>query len=39
MFAIGMLISFARKEPATARALAARKATRTRRLPKVAWSR
>jgi cell division protein FtsW len=39
MFAIGMLISFARREPATARALAARRATRGRWLPRVAWSR
>jgi cell division protein FtsW len=39
MFAIGMLISFARHEPATARALAARKAARGSRVPKVAWSR
>jgi cell division protein FtsW len=39
MFAIGMLISFARREPATARALAARRAARGRRLPRVAWSR
>jgi cell division protein FtsW len=39
MFAIGMLISFARREPATAKALAARKAARGSRVPKVAWSR
>jgi cell division protein FtsW len=39
MFAIGMLISFARREPATAKALAARKAARGRRLPKLAWVR
>jgi cell division protein FtsW len=39
MFAIGMLISFARREPATAKALAARRRTRGSRLPKVAWSR
>jgi cell division protein FtsW len=39
MFAIGMLISFARREPATARALAARRAARGRWLPRVAWSR
>jgi cell division protein FtsW len=39
MFAIGMLISFARREPATARALAARKAARGRWIPRVAWSR
>jgi cell division protein FtsW len=39
MFAIGMLVSFARREPATARALAARRAARGRRLPRVAWSR
>jgi cell division protein FtsW len=39
MFGIGMLISFARREPATARALAARKAARGGWLPKVAWSR
>lgn len=39
MFAIGMLISFARREPATAKALAARKAARGRRLPKLAWNR
>lgn len=39
MFAIGMLISFARREPATAKALAARRRTRGPRLPKVAWSR
>jgi cell division protein FtsW len=39
MFAIGMLVSFARREPATAKALAARKAARGRRLPKLAWVR
>jgi cell division protein FtsW len=43
MFAIGMLISFARHEPATAKALAARKAARKaargRWIPRVAWSR
>ena len=39
MFAIGMLISFARREPATAKALAARKAARGSWVPKVAWSR
>jgi cell division protein FtsW len=39
MFAIGMLISFARREPATAKALAARRAARGSWLPKVAWSR
>jgi cell division protein FtsW len=39
MFAIGMLISFARREPATAKALAARKAARGRWLPRLAWSR
>jgi cell division protein FtsW len=39
MFAIGMLISFARREPSTARALAARKAARGNRLPRLAWSR
>ncbi len=39
MFAIGMLISFARREPATARALAAKKAARGKRLPRLAWSR
>jgi cell division protein FtsW len=39
MFGIGMLISFARREPATAKALAARKAARGTWLPKVAWSR
>jgi cell division protein FtsW len=39
MFAIGMLISFARREPATARALAARKAARGRWMPRLAWSR
>jgi cell division protein FtsW len=36
MFAIGMLISFARREPGTSKALAARKASRTRRFPKLA---
>jgi cell division protein FtsW len=39
MFGIGMLISFARREPATARALAARKAARGPWVAKVAWSR
>jgi cell division protein FtsW len=39
MFAIGMLISFARREPGTAKALAARKASRGRRFPKLAISR
>lgn len=39
MFAIGMLISFARREPGTAKALAARKAARGRRFPKLAISR
>jgi cell division protein FtsW len=39
MFAIGMLISFARHEPATAKALAARKAARGRWLPQVSLSR
>jgi cell division protein FtsW len=39
MFGIGMLISFARREPATARALAARKAARGRWLPRLAWTR
>jgi cell division protein FtsW len=39
MFAIGMLISFARREPATAKALAARRAARGRWLPKLAVSR
>jgi cell division protein FtsW len=39
MFAIGMLISFARQEPTTAKALAARRAARGRRLPRLAWSR
>ncbi|MBV9872418.1 MAG: FtsW/RodA/SpoVE family cell cycle protein, partial [Frankiaceae bacterium] len=39
MFAVGMLISFARREPSTAKALAARKATRGKWLPKVAISR
>jgi cell division protein FtsW len=39
MFAIGMLISFARREPSTAKALAARKASRGRWLPRVAISR
>jgi len=39
MFGIGMLISFARREPATARALALRKASRGSWVPKVAWSR
>jgi cell division protein FtsW len=39
MFAIGMLISFARREPVTARALAARKAARGRRFPKLGFSR
>jgi cell division protein FtsW len=38
LFAIGMLISFARREPATARALAARKAARGRWIPKVTLS-
>jgi cell division protein FtsW len=38
MFAIGMLISFARQEPTTAKALAARRAARGRRLPRFAWS-
>ncbi|HTR69761.1 MAG TPA: putative lipid II flippase FtsW [Mycobacteriales bacterium] len=43
MFAIGMLISFARREPATAKALAARKAARkaarARWLPRLAFDR
>jgi cell division protein FtsW len=39
MFAIGMLISFARREPETAKALAARRATRGNWLPRLAWSR
>jgi cell division protein FtsW len=39
MFAVGMLISFARREPSTAKALAARKASRGKWLPKVAISR
>ncbi|HEX3706114.1 MAG TPA: putative lipid II flippase FtsW [Mycobacteriales bacterium] len=39
MFAIGMLISFSRREPATAKALAARRAGRERWLPRLAWSR
>ncbi|HTW20735.1 MAG TPA: putative lipid II flippase FtsW [Mycobacteriales bacterium] len=39
MFGIGMLISFARREPATAKALAARKAARGSWRAKVAWSR
>lgn len=39
MFAIGMLISFARQEPTTAKALAARRAARGSRLPRPAWSR
>jgi cell division protein FtsW len=39
MFAIGMLISFARSEPETASALAARKATRGSWLPRIAVSR
>jgi cell division protein FtsW len=38
MFAIGMLISFARNEPATAKALAARRRARGR-LPRFAWAR
>jgi hypothetical protein len=33
MFAIGMLISFARREPETAKALAARRAARGRGKP------
>jgi cell division protein FtsW len=39
MFAIGMLISFASREPATAQALAVRRENRRRRLPRIAWSR
>jgi cell division protein FtsW len=39
MFAIGMLISFARREPATAKALAARRAARGRWIPRVQLSR
>jgi cell division protein FtsW len=39
MFAIGMLISFARREPQTAKALAARKAARGSWRPTAAWSR
>jgi cell division protein FtsW len=39
MFAIGMLISFARAEPATAKALAARRRSKPRRLPRFAWAR
>jgi cell division protein FtsW len=39
MFAIGMVISFARREPTTAKALAARRATRQRWLPRLALSR
>lgn len=38
LFAIGMIISFARREPTTAKALAARRATRGRRMPRLAWS-
>ncbi|HEX3898595.1 MAG TPA: putative lipid II flippase FtsW [Mycobacteriales bacterium] len=38
MFAIGMLISFARNEPATAKALSARRKARGR-LPRFAWAR
>ncbi|MGN6473736.1 MAG: putative lipid II flippase FtsW [Mycobacteriales bacterium] len=39
LFAIGMVISFARQEPTTAKALAARRAARGRRTPRLAWSR
>jgi cell division protein FtsW len=39
MFAVGMLISFARREPGTAKALAARKAARGNRFPKLVFSR
>jgi cell division protein FtsW len=39
MFAVGMLISFARQEPSTAKALAARKASRGKWLPRLSVAR
>ncbi|HVX69288.1 MAG TPA: putative lipid II flippase FtsW [Mycobacteriales bacterium] len=39
MFAIGMLISFARKEPTTAKALAAKRRAKGKKPARLAWSR